>query len=534
MIINYGAFVSKTLDRNYIPMLLKYLELYTLTYGLDDILAELSGNSNKTFVTSGSGRKLKIIAESESIDEGIEIDKIEILNGNFLDEQQKNQNMTNGQTSHTTTAPSQPRPVTNTRDAHVQKPSKKTDVGQIDRSIISVEPTWIKITYGDSTFIFGVKVLPIFIDDDTEILRNLKTDSKNKFLQLMLKVLVRKIKKIGRHIWNRTIGWIPTLGEKSPSGINVTKQVILAASTMKNNVFLVLNKNNIEPSFLEDASNMKDLTKYLGWCSIVFADDVNQQASFCMRVNHGMCNMVPYRVLMYAANKSVASAYQEIDEIQNAVSSVFRMNKKNVIKILGEMRAAVKLINTQQYINEAFIQENTEKYLKNVDVAIDMFKKLRFISKNSDIDNIYRSMINFPHKTLREIKPFVDKNSTDFDKLFKFTKKVLGNSIEGISKHNLEICSFVLAYRNSNMRGNKNTIRLVQIIKEFAVSYRSNLRQLNNEKISAFRAIIDVFNNSTSILKYHDLENDQDRQKIIVNNLYVFLSIVPLIIIQND
>ena len=59
MIINYGAFVSPTLDKNYLPLTLKYLELYALTYGLDDILSELSKNTNKEFVKSGTGKSFR-------------------------------------------------------------------------------------------------------------------------------------------------------------------------------------------------------------------------------------------------------------------------------------------------------------------------------------------------------------------------------------------------------------------------------------------------------------------------------------------
>ena len=46
MIITYGAFVSKTLDPQFISYYCKYIELYTLTYNLNDCLDMLVKNKS--------------------------------------------------------------------------------------------------------------------------------------------------------------------------------------------------------------------------------------------------------------------------------------------------------------------------------------------------------------------------------------------------------------------------------------------------------------------------------------------------------
>jgi len=548
MIINYGAFVSPTLDKNYLPLILKYLELYTLTYGLDDILGELSKNTNKTFVKAGSSdRRLRL--ENENENEIIEIDNFEILDENLLeatDTRNNNKNVSNrniagnksqksGSSVSVNTSPSQSRPISgNTSTSSEKKPLPKTDTGQLDRSIISVEPTWIKVTYGENVFIFGVKVLPVYIKDDTALLKELINDSKNSIIKILTKGIIRSMKRIGYKIYNKTIGKIPLLGRNPPQGVKVKNQIIYATSSMKNNVYLVLNKNNIDPSFLEDTKSLSDMQKYLNWCSMIFVDDVNQQASFCMRVNHGMCNIVPYRVLMQSASKTLTGAYNDIDDIQNAVQSVFKMKKQKMTKLLGEMKIASSLLDVQQYLSEIVLQENTSKYLSNPNLAIDMFKKVRFIAKNSDIDIIRKKMATYPAESVSSIMPFIKKNSKNFDKLYKFTSKVFKNSLEGVTDKDIEIASIILAYRNSNMRGINQFTRLRQAIKEYIITFRKNVRQINNPKIALFRTTIDIFNSNTSILKYNDLGNDKERQEIILRNMYVFLSLIPLLILENE
>jgi len=543
MIINYGAFVSQTLDKNYLPITLKYLELYSLTYGMDDILEELSANTNKVFTKKGSGKKFSIIAESDILIENdiIEIDTFEILNGEYLTEQPKFQNDPTSynppETKNTTTtftSPSQPKPIhspTPTLDKKEKAP--ETDIGILDRGVISIEPTWIKIKYGDNSFIFGVKVLPVYIKNDDVIIKDIISDSKNGIIKSLSKGLYRSLMRCGSKIQKKTYGNLPLLGALPPEGIKVKNQIVTASSSIGRNLYLLLNKNNISSELLNDAKSMNKMHKMLGWCSMIFADDVNQQAYFCMRVNHGMCSMVPYRVLIYSAGKHTGNAYSEIDEIQNAVSSVFKIKAGRITKILGEMKVADKILGVQQYITESYLQENAQKYLSNPDLAIDMFKKIRFISKMSNIEEIRKKLSNFPFETVDSIMPFIKKNSFDFDKLVKFSETVLKNSISiDIFENDLKIISYILAYRNSNMRGPNQITRLREILKEFMVYYRKNVKLKIDLKVVLFRTTIDVFNASTSILRYHDLSDDIARQDIIVKNLYVFLSLVPLLIIN--
>jgi hypothetical protein len=264
-------------------------------------------------------------------------------------------------------------------------------------------------------------------------------------------------------------------------------------------------------------------------------DDVNQQISFCMKKNKGYCSVVPYRVLIHSTlNKTMGQAYQDIDDVQSAVSSVFRMNGKRITKILGEMTAAFSLIDLRKHLIESlYLQENTENYLANPNLAIEMFKKIRFISKMSDLTNMQNKLEKFPVKTPNEIHPFIEKNSNNFKKLYNFSRKVIKNSVNfELSDNDLEILSYIIAYRSANMRGPNQIPRLRDLLKSFVYKLRKN-EQLNlDNKIIIFRTIVDIFNESTSILKYHDFDSDDERQKIILRNLYVFLSLTPLLILK--
>ena len=60
------------------------------------------------------------------------------------------------------------------------------------------------------------------------------------------------------------------------------------------------------------------------------------------------------------------------------------------------------------------------------------------------------------------------------------------------------------------------------------------MRQSDNPKIALFRTTVDVFNSNTAILRYNDLGDDKERQEIILKNMYVFLSLIPLLILENE
>ena len=554
MIITYGAFCSNTLDKNYIPVVLKYLELYILTYRLDDVLSELSKNSNKTFVKTGKSKKYKIQAESENINNNvIELceDDFKILtDAKFLTEANGspapgtgNLNKDPGQAKPAIqTAPRGAKPNTKTGKVYSAPPEEtKTKIGDMNRGVVSLEPTWIQVTYNESTFMLGVKVVPIYFKDEeiivNEILQDLNYKQGVKLLfQQFKRFFVGSFRRlILNSIAGKTmqaLGW-EIFDKNKPDGIKIKNKVIYATTSFVRNTFMVLNKN----SFSEDMSekSYKYLINTLSWCSLIFMDDVNQQASFCMKMNKGRCSVIPYRVLIHSTmNKTMGQAYQEIDEVQSAVSSVFRMNQNSITKIFGEMEAAYSLIDIRQHLNETlYLQENAEKYISNPDLAIDMFKKVRFISKMSDLNLIQDKLSNFPTKLPSELNSFINKNSKNFKKLYNFAYKVLKNSIQfEVSDNDLEILSYVIAYRNANMRGPNQIPRMRDLLKDFIRQLRKNDSDKLDKKVVLFRTIVDVFNDSTSILKYHDFDDDNERQKIIVNNLYVFLSLVPLIVLK--
>ena len=82
------------------------------------------------------------------------------------------------------------------------------------------------------------------------------------------------------------------------------------------------------------------------------------------------------------------------------------------------------------------------------------------------------------------------------------------------------------------MRGPNQLARLREILKVFIVTFRKNSKYKLDIKVVLFRTLVDVFNSFTAILKYHDFNNDTERQEIILKNLYVFLSLIPLIVVE--
>jgi len=67
----------------------------------------------------------------------------------------------------------------------------------------------------------------------------------------------------------------------------------------------------------------------LGWNSLVFADDINRKATFCMQEFHGLCSSIPYSLMGASFGKEYQSVFQGMEEVKKSSASFFSTKKSS-------------------------------------------------------------------------------------------------------------------------------------------------------------------------------------------------------------
>jgi len=517
MIITYGAFVSKTLDPQFIAYFCKYIELYTLTYNLDECLNLLASNEKSIKRIKKSGNKLM----AEMIDGSQVKGDIEILDEG-------------GRSGHNMP----PRPESENTSAPRQSPPPEISVDETissgkGRSVISVEPTWVKVQVNGQTRMFGVKVVPIYIKDDSSLISAILNDAKPKnWVKLVLKVLGRNFMKTLWKMWYNTITAIPFIGRPGPDGGSKTKNhVIYAQSIYRDRMFICLNYTDVANSPLLDNPNaIRKLQGALKWCSMIFIDPVNQMFHFCMTEFNGSCSVIHYRNLVASLGGGLSDAAQEIEQIQSTANSVFRHGGKRVQKIFGEMVAVQKFLDIRQHMNIHMLNESSNNYLSRPAVAKQMYERIKQITKMSN-DQTKNKLMDFPTITDNEFDSFARIKCPKINDMTNFTRRVITNSLKWLDPQDKELVIKIIAFKGARSLslGERNRIpNLVVTIKAFVKKARSEYSKTKDIKLAAFRALVFAFDTTSNFSKLNsqDMESKKD---VILDCLYIFLSLTPRI-----
>ncbi len=118
---------------------------------------------------------------------------------------------------------------------------------------------------------------------------------------------------------------------------NVYDDVLIARTDFGKNLFCIYDYTSVK-DITSDPSAVRKLFKFY-WSSMIFADDANQMAYFCMKHFAGICNAIPYKFL-YTLSREAGKVYEDLSASNSASNSIFKVKKKHLTKILGEAHAA--------------------------------------------------------------------------------------------------------------------------------------------------------------------------------------------------
>jgi hypothetical protein len=268
--------------------------------------------------------------------------------------------------------------------------------------------------------LLGIKVVPFAMPKGADAVEMIRNDIQRKKLETAIEANKRKVIQL---IWRlgRFLR-LPAIKDRAITG-DPKRDILWASTLYKKRVSLLLSQTDIDENNL--FAQPKDVLKLfkLGWSSIMVADDVNKQATFCMKEFSGMCNVVPYAYLFASLGKEQAKVYEDLEDVRRSAGPFFRM-KVPMRKIMGEAIAYEKFKKYDTYMSED-VSEFVSKFgSSKIQSALNSLKK------SNDEEAIKSKLNKLPKVQMSSIERFASKMSATFKKDYNTNKIILSNSLD--------------------------------------------------------------------------------------------------------
>jgi hypothetical protein len=336
----------------------------------------------------------------------------------------------------------------------------------MDQDSINTSPTWNTVTDQQGhTKAIGVKVVPFIIDNEESLVKLMTIDryrtklSKNVHTQA--RKVLRFMHRVANATWKKTVGflfsWTGFVDKDLVAGTitkNWKNDIILQNTSFKQNMFVLLNKEDLDDDFVKSASGVKKLFG-LGWTSFVIADDINKVVTFCMDQYKGMCSMVNYGFL-YADARTQGQVFTDIEDVKRSSGPLFRMKRRRKTMITDSL-AQQKLdkysqdvmISESSIINESLMPDLMKKLKDSPKAIASNLKAIQSSFKRKDYKGASRiaEKLN-PGKKKIDVSKVIDKamiTSPDFKKNYVLAHRVFKNSLPKLDPTTLKMGSGMLA-----------------------------------------------------------------------------------------
>jgi hypothetical protein len=453
--------VSGNISPNVLPGVIKALEKFILVYGIDEAIR--AANMGRGKVAQAAKSAGQIVIQQNRL----------VAKESFVAEVSP-------------TKPTYKGPPAQKQDE--EEKEKKGDKGtKLTKLVtgpgytsISLEPTWISFESSDGVKLLGLKVVPFMMAKGVDVVAAIKNDMQRKKLEAYMeskkRMIIRLIWRLGRFLR------IPFIKDKALTG-DPQKDIIWATTLYKKRVFLMLSQVDIEEEnlFAKPADVLK-LFK-MGWSSIVVADDVNKQATFCMKEFGGICSVVPYSYMFASLGKEQLKVYEDLEDARRSAGPFFRM-KVPMRKVFGEA------IAYEKYKNFSMLNEDVDTVITKL--GGDMAKRtLSSLKKVTDPEEIKSKLSFLPTVSMSRIEKYAKKLSPDFKKNYEMSKKVLKNSLDLPSNINDKVALILTVGATHNVAESDKTVKFALLT--YVNSMRKaqkNLGDVANTFLKVFLAII--------------------------------------------
>ena len=548
MIVIYPVVTSKTISTTVLPGICKALEKYILIYKLDDLLKNVNKEiaKNKKAKKGWFGKAKKAgdygVDQIEKIGAGLQLNSV-MYTGEMLEELESlkekdyiieagksgkpgkpkiiDPQQTGGLTTNTQTmvAP----PVINVHDQSnkqqqgnqtvtqtVQPPEGKMETADVQFGInersISVEPTYITVSLKNKgTMVLGIKVVPFIAQNERSLVKLMTSDryrSKASVnIQWQTRRILRGMWKLANVVWKRTIGKFEftglvsrELGGGTLSG-NHKADIILGRTSFKDELFILLNAQELKESFFQDPKGVTKLFK-LKWPSFAVADDVNKSVSFCMNEFKGMCSLINYQFLFSSLSREVGEAFENLEDVKRSSGPLFRMRGRN-LKMIKDSKALTKLngYSKETLIGENILTEDLQDFAKqmknNIVSTRNKLKLLGTAAAKKDMNTIRKIAASFKFPSnYQTIFNSVRSKNKEFRRSEELANKVLINSLPQLPKNAIGLGAATIAAVAVGS-GSDSMDKTKSLLKDVVKKSRSNMKSTSDESFD--REIIYAF-----------------------------------------
>ena len=315
MIVMFPMLVSTTVSSDTLPYICKVLEKFILLYRQDTISSRLSYFDKAGTLTGYAVTAAKLLASKKQDGPG-----------ELISEQLTSNAIVGGLKSGLKSAADVAQQIINIKPGGGQGGTKFEEP---DRDGLALAPTYVQLQHPKlGTIILGVKVLPFPVSSEFNLMYYLSHDMSSNFIEAEMK---SRFRKYSRMAWTilRAIN-LPLIG--SPFRRTITgdpqKDIAYASTLFKHNVFCLINYNDSISEMTRNPGALRKMYK-LGWNSLVFADDINRKATFCMQEFHGLCSSIPYSLMGASFGKEYQSVFQGMEEVKKSSASFFSTKKSS-------------------------------------------------------------------------------------------------------------------------------------------------------------------------------------------------------------
>ena len=365
MILIYPMLTSASVNPNILPGLIKAIEKYIIVYNTDDVLKNMNsaiadvvkaGVAGAVFAGAGlaAGVAAKYAPEAAAaagkevtkfITAGITAPVLRVKGKKFeLKEQDlsvtEQQGAVKAGLTKAGTAAIKGAETGIKSLEDIKKQSGVTKFEMPRHDAVSLEPTWVQVQTSAGAKLFGVKVVPFKVASTTGMVGLLLSDRELKKMSYLANKLGRTVMRVFFRAM-RGIR-IPGIKDKPISG-NPKTDIVWATSQYGKDTFVCLSQLDLEQDDAFTSPAVVQKLHKLGWASLIITDDVNKQATFCMKQFGGICSTIPYSFIFSSLGKEHSQVYKDIEDAQRSAGPFFRKRSTTKRKLFSDAKVIAKL-----------------------------------------------------------------------------------------------------------------------------------------------------------------------------------------------
>lgn len=336
MILIYPMLTSESVNQTLLPGIIKAVEKSILVHNTDEVLSYFNnaiGDIVKAGVTglvaagatAGVGAALGKMAKTGGQMNLPGFNRIKKsgkeLKLEFVEQKTSKQKWLDPNTAHD---------IAKTASKNIEAAAKGASIKSVDMprmDTVSLEPTWLQVQTSMGARLIGVKVVPFTVKSTSGMVGLLMNDQQLKKASYISTRMLRTASRI----FHRSMRGLKVPGFKeTPISGDPKKDIVLAKSQYGRNVFVCFSKLDLEEDEIFQSPAAVSKLHKLGWASIIVTDDVNKQATFCMKQFGGVCSTIPYSFIFSSLGKEHSQVYKDLEDASRSAGPFFR--KKSTTK----------------------------------------------------------------------------------------------------------------------------------------------------------------------------------------------------------